>query len=79
MSPTLLCSVILRATEDVEAFVKYTTSAECLTAARRDGEKRDTIAQTQRKVNSQGEVYALSVKVSVRCPLIRGGDTGSQQ
>ena len=50
MSPTLLCSVVRRATEDVEAFVKYNTSVERLTAVHRDGAKRDTMAQTQRKV-----------------------------
>ena len=66
MSPTLLSSVIRRATEDTEAFVKYNTSVERLTAAQRDGAKRDTIAQAQRKVYSQEEAYTLNVKGSVR-------------
>ena len=77
MSPTLLCSVIHRSNEDAEAFVKYNTFAERLTAVHRDGVKRDTIDQAQRKVYSEEEEYALSVKTSV-CPLVRGGDTGSQ-
>ena len=66
MSPTLLRSVIRRATEDTEAFVKYNTSVERLTAARRDGVKRDTIAQAPRKVYSQEETYVHSVKSSAR-------------